>query len=148
MDLTRLAPGLRGSATLAVAPQHSARAVGSGTLEVLGTPVLIGILEAAAVACVEALLPEGASSVGTHLDVRHTAPTPIGLRVTAEAELLAVDKRLLRFRLTAHDGRETIADGTHERAIVDVARFQARVAGKAEPGTAPPAGTEPELTQV
>ena len=80
---SRLKPGLKGTATLVVAAEHTAPRVGSGRIAVLATPVLINVIEAAALACCEGLLPEGHQSLGIHLDVRHFAATPVGMRVTA-----------------------------------------------------------------
>jgi predicted thioesterase len=96
MDLASiLHPGLRGERELVVGPEHTAPHVGSGRVPVLATPVVINLLEAAALAAVEHLLPAGHQSLGVQLDVRHFAATPVGMRVRAEAELAAVDGRLL-----------------------------------------------------
>ncbi len=132
MDLaSTLRPGLTGARDLTVAPEHTAPHVGSGRVPVLATPVLINLLEAAALAAVEHLLPEGHQSLGVQLDVRHFAATPVGMRVEAEAELVAVDGRMLRFRVSARDEREPISEGTHERVVVNVARFDRRLEAKA-----------------
>jgi len=131
MTENRLTPGLTGSAGLVVAAEHTAPHVGSGRVPVLATPVVINLLEAAALAAVEHLLPAGHQSLGTELDIRHFAATPIGMRVRAEAELVAVEGRTLKFRVSARDEREPIGDGTHERVIVNVARFDRRMEEKA-----------------
>ena len=123
--------GLRGSAELVVGEQHTAPKVGSGRVHVLATPVMINLIEAAALAAVEHLLPTGQQSLGTHLDVRHYAATPVGMRVSAEAELVKIDGRLLTFRVTAADAVETIGEGTHERVVVTLERFDQRVQKKA-----------------
>src|SRR5579872_3507330 len=91
--LTRIAPGLTGTAEIVVGPEHTAPFVGSGRIAVLATPVMINLIEAAALAAVEHLLPAGHQSLGIHLDVSHTAATPIGLRVTASAAVLRVEGR-------------------------------------------------------
>lgn len=130
LDLSAIKPGLKGSSTLLVAPEHTAPHVGSGRIAVLATPVLINVLEAAALACCEHLLPAGHQSLGIHLDVRHIAATPVGMRVNATAEVTAVDRRTITFRVEAHDEKELIGDGTHVRVVVDVARFDARVQAK------------------
>jgi len=127
----RLTPGLTGSAEIVVAAEHTAPHVGSGRVPVLATPVVINLLEAAALAAVEHLLPAGHQSLGTELDIRHFAATPIGMRVRAAAELVAVEGRTLKFRVSARDDREPISDGTHERVIVNVARFDRRMEEKA-----------------
>lgn len=129
-DLTALKPGLKGTATLIVAPEHTAPRVGSGRVAVLATPVMINVIEAAALDAVEHLLPEGYQSLGTHLDVRHFAATPVGLHVTATAEVIAVEGRLVTFRVEARDDHEPIGDGTHQRVVVNVARFVERVQRK------------------
>src|SRR6188472_4080779 len=98
-DFSRLHPGLRGEAALVVGEEHTAPRVGSGAVHVLATPVMINLFEAAALAAVEHLLPPGHQSLGIHLDVRHFAATPVGLRVTATAEITAVDGRTISFRV-------------------------------------------------
>ena len=123
--------GLKGSAELVVGEQHTAPKVGSGRVHVLATPVMINLIEAAALAAVEHLLPPGQQSLGTRLDVRHFAATPVGMRVSAEAELIKIDGRLLTFRVAAADAIEPIGDGTHERMIVTLERFDQRVQKKA-----------------
>jgi len=127
----RLTPGLKGATELVVAAEHTAPHVGSGRVPVLATPVVINMLEAAALAAVEHLLPAGYQSLGTELNVRHFAATPVGMRVWAEAEVVAVEGRTLRFRVSARDEREPISEGTHERVIVNVARFDRRMEEKA-----------------
>lgn len=130
IDLSNLKPGLVGSAELLVGPEHTAPRVGSGMVPVLATPVMINVIEAAALAAVEQLLPAGHQSLGIHLDVRHFAATPVGMRVLATAELVAVEGRTLTFRVEARDDREPIGDGTHQRVVVNVARFDGRVQRK------------------
>jgi predicted thioesterase len=129
-DLSPLRPGLTGTADLIVAPEHTAPFVGSGRIAVLATPVMINLIEAAALKAVEHLLPAGHQSLGIHLDVRHTAATPVGLRVTATAEVTGVEGRTITFRVEAHDEREPIGGGTHQRVVVSVARFDERVQRK------------------
>jgi predicted thioesterase len=130
LDLTHIRPGLIGTAEMMVAPEHTAPRVGSGRIAVLATPVMINLIEAAALAAVEHLLPAGHQSLGIRLDVRHFAATPVGLRVTATAEVAAVEGRTISFRVEARDERELIGDGVHERVVVNVARFDARVQRK------------------
>src|SRR5579859_6271726 len=95
--LDRIVPGLSGTAEIVVGPEHTAPFVGSGRIAVLATPVMINLIEAAALAAVEHLLPAGHQSLGIHLDVSHTAATPIGLRVTASAAVLRVEGRTVTF---------------------------------------------------
>ena len=125
-----LRTGLVGTYSIVVADQHTAPFVGSGKVRVLATPVMINLFEAAALACCEQHLPTGHQSLGIHLDVRHIAATPVGMRVTATAELVKIDGRTLTFRVEAHDERELIGDGLHERVIVNVERFDQRVQKK------------------
>ena len=133
LDLTKLQIGCKGAASLLVAAEHTAPRVGSGRVAVLATPVMINLIEAAALAAVEDHLPAGHQSLGIHLDVRHFAATPVGMRVTATAELTAVDGRILTFRVEARDEREVIGDGTHQRVAVNVSRFDERVQKKLAP---------------
>src|ERR1051325_2587305 len=101
LDLTPIRPGLSGTASLVVAAEHTAPRVGSGRIAVLATPVMINVIEAAALAAVEHLLPEGHQSLGTRLDVRHIAATPVGMRVEATAEVERVEGRNIYFRVEA-----------------------------------------------
>jgi predicted thioesterase len=125
-----LKPGLQGRADLLVGEEHTAPRVGSGRVHVLATPVMINLIEAAALDAVERLLPAGRQSLGTVLNVRHIAATPVGMRVSATAEVTAVEGRTIRFRVEARDERELIGDGTHERVVVNVAKFDERVQRK------------------
>ena len=118
---------MMGSAELRVGEEHTAPRVGSGKVHVLATPVMINLIEAAALDAVERLLPPGYQSLGTLLQVRHIAATPVGMRVRASAEVTKVEGRTVFFRVEAHDEMELIGDGTHERVVVNVAKFDARV---------------------
>ena len=126
-----LKPGLLGTATLIVGEEHTAPRLGSGRAPVLATPIMIALMEAAAVDCVERLLGEGQESLGVRIGVDHTAGTPVGLAVTATAELEEVDGRKLVFYVEARDAREIIGKGRHERIVVDSERFRAKVRAKA-----------------
>jgi len=128
--LARITPGLTGRAEIVVGPEHTAPFVGSGRIAVLATPVMINLIEAAALAAIEQLLPAGHQSLGTRLDVGHTAATPVGLRVTATAEVLKAEGRTVTFRVEARDEIEPIGGGTHQRVVVSVARFDERVQRK------------------
>ena len=125
-----LRPGLRGKAELVVGEEHTAPRVGSGKVHVLATPVMINLFEAAALAAIEHLLPAGYQSLGTHLDVRHIAATPVGMKVSASAVVESVSGRTVSFIVEAHDEKELIGEGTHERVVVNVAKFDARVQKK------------------
>ena len=126
----QLKPGLVGRASLVVGEEHTAPRVGSGRVHVLATPVMINLVEAAALSAIEHLLPAGHQSLGTLLNVRHIAATPVGMRVAATAEVIAVEDRLIRFRVEARDEKDLIGDGTHERVVVNVAKFDERVRRK------------------
>src|SRR5438132_6716921 len=130
VDLSKLRPGLRGEASLIVAEEHTAPRVGSGAIHVLATPVMINLIEAAALAAVEQLLPAGHQSLGTVLHVRHIAATPVGMRVTAFATVEKIDGRTVYFTVEARDERELIGEGTHERVVVNVEKFDQRVKRK------------------
>jgi predicted thioesterase len=129
-DLSRIRPGLRGESVLVVAEEHTAPRIGSGAIPVLATPVMINLFEAAALDAAERLLPGGYQSLGTVLDIRHIAATPVGMRVTASAVIVRVEGRTIFFNVEAHDERELIGDGRHERMVVNVARFDERVQRK------------------
>jgi fluoroacetyl-CoA thioesterase len=129
-DLSKLKPGLEGHAELVVGEQHTAPRIGSGRVRVLATPVMINLMEAAALNAVERLLPQGHQSLGTRLEVGHYAATPVGMRLRATAELTKVEGRNLEFRVEAFDDKERVGDGAHTRVVVNVARFDERVQRK------------------
>jgi len=134
--MSGLRPGMKGSARLVVGNAHTASQVGSGAIRVLATPVMINLMEAAALDAMEAALPEGRQSLGTHLDVSHVAATPVGMRVVAEAEVLEVDGNKVKLRVSAQDEEGLIGEGTHMRVVVDSAKFDARVQAKVKwPGS-------------
>jgi fluoroacetyl-CoA thioesterase len=133
LDLSSVTVGLRGSAEALVGEEHTAPRVGSGRVRVLATPVMINLMEAAALAAVEHLLPPGHQSLGTHLDVRHYAATPVGMQLRATAELTKIDGRTIEFRVEAHDEKERVGDGVHARVVVNVERFDQRVQRKLVP---------------
>lgn len=112
----------------------TAAAVGSGLLPVFGTPFMIGLMENAAQTVLGNFLEEGQGSVGTHLDVNHTAPTPIGMKVAVEAEITNVSEngKIVDFKLTAWDEKGPIGNGTHTRAIINNERFLAKCNAKLE----------------
>lgn len=126
-----LKPGLRGTSTVVVAEENTAAHFGAGGVHVFGTPMMIGLMENAAFRAIQPLLPEGQSSVGTRVNVSHLAATPIGMTVTATAELLEVDGRRLLFRVEARDEKELIGEGQHERFIITLDRFLSRIEEKA-----------------
>ena len=103
VDLTRVTAGLTGSAQLVVGAVHTEPFVGSGLIAVLATPVMINVIEAAALEAIEHLLPAGHQSLGFHLDVSHVAATPVGLQITATAEVVRVQGRTVTFRVEARE---------------------------------------------
>jgi fluoroacetyl-CoA thioesterase len=123
--------GLTGEATVQVGQELTARHLGSGTVAVFATPEMVRLMERAAVNGLSPHLAAGQQSVGTMVHVKHLAATPVGATVTARAELVSAEGRRLIFRVTAHDGIDLIGEGLHERALIDLARFEARVAAKA-----------------
>ncbi len=122
--------GMTGEVTLIVTDEHTAPRIGSGKVHVLATPVMINLFEAAALAACEHLLHVGYQSLGTVLDIRHIAATPVGMRVTARARVSGVEGRTILFTLEAFDEIELIGDGRHERVVVHVERFDERVKKK------------------
>lgn len=129
-DNPQLPIGLTGEATVFVSPEVTARHLGSGTLAVFATPEMVRLMERAAVNGLAPYLAPGQQSVGTMVNVKHLAATPLGATVTARAELVSVDGRRLLFKVSAHDGTDLIGEGTHERALIDLAKFEQRVAAK------------------
>lgn len=130
-----LHPGMTGTAELVVGEEHTAPSIGSGRVHVLATPVMINLMEAAALEAIEHALPEGYQSLGTHLNVRHIAATPVGMKVRALAEVVSVSGRNVRFAVTVKDEADLIGDGTHERVVVNVAKFDQRVQKKLRGGS-------------
>ena len=126
---------MTGTSELVVGEEHTAPSIGSGKVRVLATPVMINLIEAAALAAIKHLLPSGYQSLGTHLDVRHLAATPVGMKVRATARVAKVDGRAVSFEVSAHDEKDLIGDGLHERVVVNVAKFDQRVQRKLKGGS-------------
>lgn len=123
--------GAKGSFTIVVAPEHLASRFKDAMLPpVLATPMMILAMENAALNAIRSYLEPGESAVGTALDVRHLAPTPVGQRVTAEAEVTRVEGRRIVFAVTARDDVEEIGTGSHERMVVDLRRLAQRLDAK------------------
>ena len=125
-----LAPGLTGTAQLVVGEEHTAPRVGSGLVHVLATPVMINLFEAAALDAVDKHLPAGYQSLGTVLNVRHIAATPVGMKVFSSAKILKIEGRTVHLFVEARDEKELIGDGTHERVVVNVEKFSLRLQKK------------------
>lgn len=123
--------GAKGSFSLVVTPDHLANRFKDAMLPpVLATPVMIMIMENAALNVMKPYLDASESALGTRVDVRHLAATPAGRRVTGEAEVTKVDGRRIEFKIQATDGTEVIGIGTHERIIIDLAKFSERLKSK------------------
>ena len=129
-DYSHIKPGMTGTVELVVGDEHTAPRVGSGKIRVLATPVMINLIEAAALKAAEHLLPAGHQSLGTLLNVKHIAATPVGMRIKASAVVTKVDGRNIYFDVSAEDEKEPIGGGTHERVVVNVERFDKRVQRK------------------
>ncbi|MFI0370438.1 thioesterase family protein [Actinomadura sp. 1N219] len=121
-------PGLRAETSIVVGDEDTASAVGSGDVPVLATPRLLAVMEAATVEAVRPSLDGGQTSVGTRVELEHRAASPVGMRVTVEAELLEVEGARLVFGCTATDERGTVVGGGRiERVVVDRERFLSRL---------------------
>src|SRR6202040_1350338 len=128
--------GAKGTFTLRVLPEHLANRFKDAMLpQVLATPVMVLMMENAALNAIRGYLDPGESAVGTAVDVRHLAATPVGHEVTAEAEGTGVDGRRVAFNVTARDEIEEIGRGTHERVVVDLRRLDERLSRKSKSNT-------------
>lgn len=128
--MSELKPGISGGAKMTVAVGNTAMEVGSGGVPVFATPMLVAVMENAAVNALSGKLAEGMSSVGTKIEVAHTAATPLGMTVTAQAELLELDGKRLLFKVTASDEAGPVGEGLHERYIIDRTKFLDRMETK------------------
>jgi fluoroacetyl-CoA thioesterase len=122
--------GLTGELAEVVTHELTASALGSGLVPALATPAMITLMEGASVNAIREYLEAGETSVGVEVSVRHLAATPVGMRVRVRSEVLAVEKRRVRFRVEAWDDKEKIGEGTHVRAVVNEARFKERIEQK------------------
>lgn len=116
-------PGVSAGKTIEVTPDRTASAVGSGSLAVFATPCMVALMEEAACLAVAPFLEGDETTVGTVIDVKHTAPTPVGGRVTVRAALVNVDGRRLTFQVMAQDEIEPVGAGTITRIVVNSSRF-------------------------
>ena len=122
--------GIKGRFEQVVTSDLTAARVGSGLAEVFATPMMIAMVEKT---CYESVLPfleEGQSTVGTHVNISHSSATPVGMKVWCESELVEVDRRRLLFKVTAYDEYGIIGEGTHERFVIDINKFQAKTDSK------------------
>lgn len=125
-----LAPGLSGEAAITVSNAETAASLGSGSISVYATPAMVALMESAAVRALEGHLPPGQTTVGGQIDVRHTAATPVGMKVRAKAELVEVQGRKLTFRIQVWDEVEQVGEANHVRYIVVEDKFINRVSKK------------------
>ena len=126
--MTELTLGLKGRAEKVVDQTNTAKEMGSGSLDVFATPALVAMMEEAAVKAL--VLEAGQSSVGVSLDIKHTAATPLGMKVWANAELIEIDRRRLVFKVEAFDEKEQIGSGKHERFLIDSEKFMSKTLSK------------------
>ena len=124
--------GLKGTWEKMVVPENTAKSLGSGALPVFGTPYLVALIEGASIHAVEAEIPEGKGTVGVEVNIKHLSASPIGMKVWAESELIAVSEngKMLTFRVAAYDEKGLIGEGTHVRAIISNDRFMEKAEGK------------------
>ena len=117
--------GMKYTAEKIVTDDMTAKAVGSGGLEVLGTPYMMALMECAAMWCIQPELPEGKGTVGVDISSTHLAPTPVGMKITAVAEVTAVSEngKLVTFKVQAFDAEGLIGEGVHTRAVISNERF-------------------------
>lgn len=125
-----LTTGIRGTQCVTADASNSAKAMGSGSLDVFATPAMAALMEKTALMSIAPYLEDGQTTVGTALSIAHTAATPLGMTVTCESTLIEADGRRLTFSVTASDERGVIGTGTHERFIVDAERFQEKTNNK------------------
>jgi fluoroacetyl-CoA thioesterase len=126
--------GAKGVYRLRVTPAHLANQFKDAILPpVFATPMMVTAMENAALNAIRGYLDAGESAVGTTVDIRHLAATPVGHEITAEAQVTRVDGRRVFFDVSAHDEVEPIGSGTHERMVVDVARLEKKLQAKARP---------------
>lgn len=128
--MATLEVGLTGFLEQIVRDEDTASTIGSGSLAVLATPVMIAAAEQACANLVQPFLDEGMSTVGTHLDIRHLAPTPVGMSFRASCELTEINGRMLKFKVVINDEKERVGEGTHERVIINEERFLKKALGK------------------
>lgn len=124
--------GMTYTAQRTVTPEMTARAMGSGALEVLSTPCMLALMENAAMCCIQGALPQGKGSVGIAINASHVSPTPVGMVIQATAEVTDVSEngKIVTFRVSARDERELIGEGTHRRAVITDERFFQKCAAK------------------
>lgn len=124
--------GAKFKVTIRVTENDTAKAHGSGTLDVLATPRMIALMEESAYKCIDKYLENGQSSVGTYLEIKHLSATPVGMEVYAESEIIEIDGRRVVFSVKAYDEKGLIGEGKHERFIILSERFLSKTYQKLE----------------
>jgi predicted thioesterase len=127
-----LKTGLKGHQEMTVTADYTAKAMGSGSLDVFATPAMIALMEKTAFSSVQEYLEEGSGTVGTKVDIEHVSASPLGMKITCDSELVEVQDRKLVFTVEAHDETGLIGKGTHERFIINNEKFQAKTNNKAK----------------
>lgn len=124
--------GMKHRVETVVCAENTAAKAGSGNLMVFGTPYMVALMENAALSLMASTLPEGKGTVGTSIQITHSAPTPVGMKVWAEAEVthISANGKMVDFQVRAYDEAGLIGEGTHQRAIIDNERFLAKANGK------------------
>jgi predicted thioesterase len=125
-----LEPGKTATVSTVVSEKNTAKAVGSGSLDVFSTPMMIALMEQAACECIADGLEEGQTSVGTQINVAHSAASALGAKISATAKIESTDGRNISFSVSAHDGEKEIGSGTHNRVIINAERFVKKISGE------------------
>jgi len=128
--MDNLTVGIKGCQSEKVTPENTARAVGSGDIEVYATPSMIALMEKAAYTSVQNLVPDDCATVGISVKIEHLAATPLGMTVSCESELVTVEGKKLTFEIVARDEKDVIGKGIHERVIVNKTRFIEKISCK------------------
>lgn len=122
--------GIKGRQEAVVLPEYTAKHIGSGTILVLATPMMIALMERTCRLSVKPYLEEGQETVGTHVNVSHDSATPVGMKVWSESEVIDVDRRKITFKVAVYDDAGLVGQGTHERFIIDEKKFGDKVEAK------------------
>ena len=122
--------GIKGRQELVVSKELTAKHIGSGTVLVFATPMMIALMEKTSQMSVKPYLEAGQETVGTHVDVSHDSAVPVGRKVWCESEVIDVDRRKITFKVAVYDDNGIVGQGTHERFIIDVKKFSEKLASK------------------
>lgn len=130
MGINMLETGIKGHVEDVVREEATAGHIGSGTVKVLATPMMIALMERTSRLSVKPYLEEGQETVGTHVNVSHVSATPVGMKIWCDTELVEIDRRRLVFKVAAFDEKGLIGEGLHERFIINEAKFTTKAGGK------------------